>query len=189
MRIAVFCGSRHGTKPEYAEAARGFGRLLAERGIGLVYGGGSVGLMGEVADAVLAGGGEVIGAIPEFLSGREIAHAGLTRLHVVESMHARKALMAELADAFVALPGGIGTLEELTEIFTWAQLRLHAKPCGLLNVAGYYDGLLGFLGSMVAEQFLSTAHRQLLIDADVPHLLLDRLLAAHAGGRVRTDLT
>jgi len=140
-RLCVFCGSASGVRPEYEAAARELGTVLAGRGVGVVYGGASVGLMGVVADSALAAGGEVIGIIPQALVDREVAHAGLSELHVVGSMHERKALMAELSDAFVALPGGMGTLEELFEVFTWRQLGLHAKPIALLDVAGYWAGL------------------------------------------------
>ena len=136
-RVCVFCGSSIGAKPAYAEAARNMGRLIAERRIGLVYGGGNVGLMGVIADAALEAGGEVIGVIPLALADREIAHTGLTQLHIVDSMHTRKAMMAELSDAFIAMPGGVGTFEELFEAITWTQLGLHRKPCGLLNVDGF----------------------------------------------------
>jgi uncharacterized protein (TIGR00730 family) len=174
-RICVYCGSSPGASPAYAAAAAEVGRELAGRGIGLVYGGGNVGLMGTVADAALAAGGEAIGVIPEALVAREVAHSGLTELHVVESMHERKALMADLADAFVALPGGLGTLEELFEILTWAQLGLHRKPSGLVNVAGYYDGLVAFLAHAVAERLLRPEHAELLLVDERPAPLLDRL--------------
>jgi uncharacterized protein (TIGR00730 family) len=172
-RVCVFCGSSPGRKPAYLEAARAMGRALARRGIGLVYGGGHVGLMGAVADAALAAGGEVVGVIPRGLQLRELAHEGLTTLHVVGSMHERKARMAELAEGFVALPGGMGTLEELAEILTWAQLGLHARPCGLLDVAGYYDPLVAFLDRAVAEGFVRPDHRRLLVVAQDPDALLD----------------
>jgi uncharacterized protein (TIGR00730 family) len=172
-RVCVFCGSSPGRSPAYLDAARATGRALARRGIGLVYGGGSVGLMGAAADAALAAGGEVIGVIPRGLQLRELAHAGLTTLHVVGSMHERKAKMAELAHGFVALPGGMGTLEELAEILTWAQLGLHARPCGLLDVAGYYDPLVAFLDRAVAEGFVRPEHRRLLVVAEDPDALLD----------------
>jgi uncharacterized protein (TIGR00730 family) len=172
-RVCVFCGSSPGRKPAYLEAARAMGRALARRGIGLVYGGGHVGLMGAVADAALAAGGEVVGVIPRGLQLRELAHEGLTTLHVVGSMHERKARMAELADGFVALPGGMGTLEELAEILTWAQLGLHARPCGLLDVAGYYDPLVAFLDRAVEEGFVRPDHRRLLVVAQDPDALLD----------------
>ena len=161
----------------YAEAARALGETLAERGLGLVYGGGNVGLMGVVADAALAAGAEVIGVIPRALVAREVAHQGLTELRVVGSMHERKALMSELADGFIALPGGIGTLEEWFETWTWAQLGLHTKPFGLLDVAGYYGQLLGFLDHVVAERFVHPDHRSMvLVDTDPGHLL-DRMRA------------
>lgn len=172
-RVCVFCGSSPGKRAEYLEAARETGRTLAQRGIGLVYGGGSVGLMGAVADAALAAGGEVVGIIPRALQLRELAHPGLTSLHVVGSMHERKARMAELSDGFVALPGGMGTLEELAEILTWGQLGLHARPCGLLDVAGYYGPLIAFLDRAVEEGFIRPEHRRLLLVADAPGRLLD----------------
>lgn len=172
--ICVYCGSSAGRHPAYGEAARGLAGVLAGRDIDLVYGGAGVGLMGELADAMLAAGGRVIGVIPESLVSREVAHAGLTELHVVASMHERKAMMADLADGFVALPGGMGTLEELFEILTWAQLGLHGKPCGVLNARGYYDPLARFLDQAVAEGFLRPAHRaMLMVEAD-PGELLDR---------------
>jgi uncharacterized protein (TIGR00730 family) len=176
-RLCVFCGSSVGTNPAYLEAARATGRSLARRGIGIVYGGGSVGLMGALADAALAEGGEVVGVIPRALQLRELAHGGLTALHVVRSMHERKAKMAELADGFVALPGGLGTLEELAEILTWAQLGLHARPCGLLDVAGYYGPLIAFLDKAVSEGFVRPDHRRLLVVEDDPGALLDRFAA------------
>jgi uncharacterized protein (TIGR00730 family) len=176
-RICVFCGSSPGHDPRYLEAARDLGRVLAGRSLGVVYGGGSVGLMGAVADAALAAGGEVIGVIPEVLRIRELAHRSLTRLHVVGSMHERKALMAELSDGFVALPGGMGTLEELSEALTWAQLGLHARPIGLLDVAGYYRPLAEFFDRAVGAGFLRPAHRQLLLVDDHPAALLDRFAA------------
>src|SRR5215471_18265386 len=164
-RVCVFCGSNVGARSAYVEAAESLGKLLVDRKMGLVYGGGKVGLMGKVADTVLAAGGEVIGVIPQSLMRREIAHAGLTDLRVVDSMHQRKALMAELSDAFIALPGGFGTFEELCEIVTWAQLGLHAKPCGVLNVEGYYDQLLGLFDHGVEEKFLHPVNRALVIAA------------------------
>ena len=175
QRLCIYCGSSAGVRPAYAEAARATGRLLAERGIGVVFGGGSVGMMGLVADAALEAGGEVIGVIPHALAAREVDHTGLTALHKVETMHERKALMAELADGFVALPGGIGTLEELMEVWTWMQLGIHRQPVGLLNVAGYFDGLLAFVDHAVAEGFVRPAHRDLLLVADTPAALLDAL--------------
>jgi uncharacterized protein (TIGR00730 family) len=155
MRICVYCGSRHGARPGYTAAARALGTAIGERGWELVYGGGKVGLMGEVADATLAAGGRVIGVIPESLMKREVGHAGLHELHVVPNMHVRKQMMAERADAFIALPGGIGTLEELYEVWTWRQLGYHRQPIGLLNVDGYYDGLWQFMQRSVDEGFLS----------------------------------
>ena len=158
-RICVFCGSSNGDLEAYAEGAAAFGSLLAQRNIGLVYGGASVGLMGAVADAVLRANGDVTGVIPQSLVDKEIAHPSLTNLHIVETMHERKALMADLSDGFVALPGGIGTLEELFEMWTWAQLGLHDKPCVLLNIAGYYDQLIGFLDKMTDSGYLKEASR------------------------------
>lgn len=152
--ICVFCGSSVGNRPAYAAAAIALGKAIAARGWGIVYGGGRVGMMGRVADAALAAGGPVIGVIPHFLHEKEIAHPDLTKLHFTESMHERKAKMAAIADAFVALPGGYGTLEELSEILTWAQLGIHNKPIGLLNVEGYYDALLNFFDTAVTEGFL-----------------------------------
>ena len=176
-RVCVFCGSKHGARPEYAEAARAMAAALVAAGVDLVYGGGRVGLMGVVADAVLEAGGEVIGVIPDHMSDREIAHYGLTDLRVVGSMHERKALMYELSDGFVALPGGLGTLEELFEITTWSQLGLHAKPTGLLDVAGFYAPLVEFLDRLVTEGFVSQRHRRLLRVAADPAGLLERLAA------------
>jgi uncharacterized protein (TIGR00730 family) len=175
-RVCVFCGSSPGKDPVHVEAATRVGRTFARRGVGLVYGGGSVGLMGAVADGALAAGGEVVGVIPRALQLRELAHGKLSELHVVGSMHERKARMAELADGFIALPGGMGTLEELAEILTWAQLGLHQKPCGLLDVAGYWRTFIAFLDEAVREGFLRPEHRRLvLVDADV-EALLDRFL-------------
>jgi uncharacterized protein (TIGR00730 family) len=175
MRVCVFCGSSPGARPVYLEAARELGALLAERGIGLVYGGASVGLMGELADAVLAADGEAIGVIPRSLLGRELAHARLTELHVVETMHERKALMADLSGAFVALPGGAGTLDELFEALTWRQLGLHSKPIGLLDVDGFFEPLLALADHLVEEGFVRPEHRALLLVARDPAALLDRL--------------
>ncbi len=178
-RVCVFCGSNAGAKPSYAQGALELGTLLARAGLGLVFGGGRVGLMGKVADAALAAGGEVIGVIPQALVAKELAHRGVTDLRVVGSMHERKALMAELSDAFIALPGGYGTLDEFCEILTWVQLGLQRKPCGVLNVEGYYDELLRFLDHAVEEQFIHPAHREMLIADGDPSRLLARLLAAH----------
>lgn len=172
--VCVYCGSNPGRQPAYAEAARGLGAALVERGLGLVYGGASVGVMGVLADTVLQLGGHVTGVIPEALVRREVAHPGLSELRVTGSMHERKTLMADLADGFVALPGGIGTLEEVFEAWTWAQLGLHAKPCGLLNVAGYFDGLIAFLDHAVAERFVKEPHRSMLIVSEEPSELLRR---------------
>jgi uncharacterized protein (TIGR00730 family) len=176
-RICVFCGSSVGSRPAYAAAARELGRTLAERGLGIVFGGGKVGLMGVLADAALAAGGEAIGVIPEALVAREIGHSGLTKLHVVRSMHQRKTLMADLADAFIALPGGYGTFEEFFEAVTWTQLGIHQKPCGLLNVDGYYDALLALLGRAVADGFVREANRTLVLDAPDVATLLEKLEA------------
>ena len=176
MRICVYAGSNPGTNPAYAEAATELARLLASRDIGVVYGGGKVGLMGILADSALAAGGEVIGVIPQDLMDREVGHEGLTDLHVVGSMHERKALMAELSDGFVALPGGAGTLEELIEVYTWSQLGLHDKPMGVLNVCGYYDGLAALLDHAVQEGFLRPQHREALHTADSPADLLQRFV-------------
>ncbi len=171
-RLCVFCGSNRGEDPAYAAAARALGDALVRRKIGLVTGAGGTGLMGEVIDAVLRGGGEAIGVIPHALVLRELAHAGLTDLRVVTSMHERKALMAELSDGFVALPGGLGTFEELFEIVTWAQLGLHGKPCGVINVRGYFDPLLASLDRAVAEGFLKPLHRGILLVGREPDDLL-----------------
>jgi uncharacterized protein (TIGR00730 family) len=176
QRICVFCGANVGARPAYAEAAEELARLLVAEGVGVVYGGTEVGLMGRLADAALAEGGEVIGVIPGALVHKEIAHRGLTDLRVVGSMHERKALMAELSDAFVALPGGLGTLEELFEVYTWSQLGLHRKPCGLLDVEGYYAGIAAFLEHAVDERFLREEHRTMLVVEEDPRALLDRLL-------------
>ena len=174
-RICVFCGSSPGGRALYADAARAMGLALAERGMGLVYGGGRVGLMGIVADTLLQAGGEVIGVIPEALMGREIGHLALTELHVVGSMHERKALMADRSDGFVALPGGFGTFEEFCEVITWSQLGIHPKPCGLLNVAGYYAPLLAMFDHAVAEQFVRPEHRELVLEDTEPGRLIERM--------------
>ena len=177
-RVAVYCGSANGNDPAFLAEARALGTAIAVAGLGLVYGGASAGLMGAVADAALAGGAEVIGVLPDVLAGKEIAHAGLTRLELVSTMHERKARMAELADSFLVLPGGYGTLEELLEVVTWAQLRLHAKPCVLINTVGYWDGLLAFLDTAVDAGFLKQKNRALMrVAAD----------AAEAVGMVRGE--
>jgi uncharacterized protein (TIGR00730 family) len=176
-RVCVFCGSNPGARPAYADAAEALAGTLADRDIGLVYGGGAVGLMGRVADAMLERGGEVVGVIPQSLVDREIGHRGITELRVVATMHERKALMAELSDGFVALPGGIGTLEELFEVWTWGQLGLHAKPCGVLDVDGFYAGLTGFLDHATAEGFIRAPHRAALLSDTDPAALLDALEA------------
>jgi uncharacterized protein (TIGR00730 family) len=174
-RICVYCGSNSGARDSYLAAAKAIGKCLTRHGIGLVYGGANVGLMGVLADTVLAGGGEVFGVIPEALIAREVAHPRLTELHVVGSMTERKTLMAELSDAFIALPGGFGTLDELSEMITWSQLGLHRKPCGLLNIEGFYDALLSFLDNAVAEGFIKREHRAIVLSEDDPDRLLTRL--------------
>lgn len=174
--ICIYCGSHSGARTAYADGARLLGQTMAQRGLRLVYGGGCVGLMGAVADAILDRGGEVIGVIPQHLVDRELAHHGVTELRVVRTMHERKALMAELADAFIALPGGLGTLEELLEIMTWAHLGLHRKPCGLLNIEGYYDGLRVFLDHAVEEQFVVPLLCSYLVVERDPDALLRRLM-------------
>ncbi|MEI2384560.1 TIGR00730 family Rossman fold protein [Breoghania sp. JC706] len=178
--ICVYCGSNPGNRPDYLAAAEALGDLIARRGLRLVYGGAEIGLMGRVASAALAAGGEVVGIMPQALVDREIAHKGLSELHVVASMHERKKMMADLSDGFIALPGGIGTLEELFEVWTWAQLGHHDKPCGLLDVAGYYSKLAAFLDHQVAEGFVRAEHRAMLaIDAD-PAALLQTFTAYQA---------
>lgn len=172
--ICVYCGSNPGRVEAYADGARALAKALVARDLGLVYGGASVGIMGLIADSVLQLGGRAVGVIPEALKRKEIEHKGLTELHVTSSMHARKTLMADLSDGFIALPGGVGTLEEIFEIWTWAQLGFHAKPCGLLNVAGYYDALTTFLDHTVAEQFVKPAHRATLMVEHTPDTLLER---------------
>ena len=179
--VCVYCGSRPGAQPTYAEAARTLGRAIGARGWQLVYGGGNVGLMGIVADAVLAAGGRAVGVIPESLMRREVGHGGLHELHVVPTMHVRKQMMAERADVFIALPGGIGTLEELFEVWTWRQLGYHDQPIGLLNVQGYYDDLLRFMGHTASEGFLAPSQLQNLLVATDPHALLDELAARAIG--------
>lgn len=177
-RICVFCGSSTGARPSYARTAVKLGKILAKRQIGLVYGGGNVGLMGLIADSILEHGGDVIGVIPRFLVHKEVAHQHLKDLRIVESMHERKALMADLSDGFIALPGGYGTLEEFCEIVTWAQLQLHHKACGLLNVEGFYDPLLQFLDHAVKEQFLNASNRKLIRCSADPEELLGMVLSA-----------
>ena len=176
-RICVFTGSSPGALDAYAASARELARVLVSRRHTLVYGGAKVGLMGVLADAVIAGGGEVIGVIPAHLEAKEVAHRGLSELRVVDSMHERKAVMSELSDGVVALPGGLGTLEELFEMLTWAQLGLHGKPCGVVNVAGYFDRLLEFLDHAVDQRFISELHRGLLLSDDDPAVLIDRMMA------------
>ncbi|MDX1635209.1 MAG: TIGR00730 family Rossman fold protein [Marinobacter sp.] len=175
MKLAVFCGSRTGSDPVFAEEARRLGTVMAQQGVDLVFGGGHVGLMGTVADAVLAAGGRAYGVIPQHLQDRELAHQQLTELHVVANMHERKARMADLADGFVALPGGIGTLEEIFEAWTWAQLGFHQKPCALYNVKGFYDPLLAMVGAMQAQDFLKQEYIDMLVVEDQPRALLERL--------------
>ncbi len=177
MRVCVFCGSNNGDRPGYRETAVAVARALVARDVGVVYGGGRIGLMGTVADAALDAGGEVIGIIPEALAAREVAHRGLTQLHVVGSMHERKALMAAHADAFLALPGGFGTLEEVFEVVTWRQLGYHNKPCAILNVDGYYDPLLAFCDSAVEHGFVKRSDRAGLIAGRDVDALIDALLA------------
>ncbi len=173
-RICVYCGSNPGKLPKYCEAARLLGYELASRGLGLVYGGAGIGVMGAVADAILEHGGDAIGVIPQSLATKEVAHAGLDDLFIVESMHERKAKMAELSDGFIALPGGWGTFEEIFEMLTWAQLGFHEKPCGLLNVASYYDPLFTFLENAIDQQFVKEEYRPMIIMDDKPDVLLDR---------------
>jgi uncharacterized protein (TIGR00730 family) len=181
-RVCVFCGSSAGLRPDYADTARALARELVRRRLAIVYGGGSVGLMGILADAALAEGGEVIGVIPRGLASRELLHTGVTELRVVESMHERKATMAELSDAFVALPGGLGTLEETLEVLTWSQLGIRRKPVALLNVRGYWDALLRLLTHAADEGFVRREYLGLLLTADAPATLLDRLAAWQAPG-------
>ena len=185
-KICVFTGSRQGAKPEFRAAATELGREITRRRYGLVYGGGKVGLMAIIADTMLQLKGHVTGVIPHSLVSKEVAHQGLTELRIVQSMHERKALMAELSDGFIALPGGIGTMEEFFEVLSWAQLEIHEKPCALLNVCGYYDRLIDFLDHAVAEDFIKPKHRALLILEDNSARLLDRfeqLMAAHPSKR------
>jgi uncharacterized protein (TIGR00730 family) len=176
LRLCVFCGSRTGVDPRFAQASVELGALLAQRGIGVVYGGGRVGLMGLLADSARDAGGEVIGIIPQALAEREVAHSGLSKLHVVESMHDRKSLMGELSSGFIALPGGFGTLEEFCEVITWSQLGIHRKPCGLLNVAGYFDNLIAMFDHAVAQGFISLENREIVLQAESSVELLDLVL-------------
>lgn len=176
-RVCVFCGSSSGNRPEYRDAAVRLAQELTRRHIGLVYGGGCVGLMGVIADAVQAAGGHVIGVIPQALVAREVGHTSLPDLRIVNSMHERKAMMADLSDAFIAMPGGFGTFEEFCEVVTWTQLGLHRKRCGLLNVAGYYDSLLALFDRAVTDEFVKPSNRDLVVAEDDPAALLDRLAA------------
>ena len=176
--ICVYCGSSIGSSPSLSAAARELGQTLAASNLELIYGGGRVGLMGVLADAVLEAGGRVQGVIPQALADREVAHAGLTQLHVVDTMHQRKAMMAELSDGFIALPGGLGTFEELFEIWTWAQLGMHSKPIGLLNVASYFDLLLQFLDHATSQRLLKPVHRDLLLVSNSPDALLSQMQSA-----------
>jgi uncharacterized protein (TIGR00730 family) len=176
-RLCVFCGSNSGASPAYEAAARAMGQALARRGITLVYGGGNIGLMGAIGDAVMAAGGEAIGIIPEALMRKEHGHRGITELRVVKSMHERKAMMADLVDGFIAMPGGYGTLEEYCEVLTWTQLGFHRKPCGLLNVAGFYDPLLAFFDRATEQQFVRMEHRPLVLAETDPDTLIERMSA------------
>ncbi|MBT8071313.1 MAG: TIGR00730 family Rossman fold protein [Gammaproteobacteria bacterium] len=179
-RICVYCGSSPGRNPAYIESANQLAKVMCARGIGLVYGGAAIGVMGAIADAVLAGGQEAIGVIPESLAVKEVAHQNLSELHIVSSMHERKAMMAELADGFIAMPGGWGTLEEIFEILTWAQLGFHEKPCALLNVEGYYNGLIDFLEESFEQQFVKQVCRPMLMHGHDPVELLDRFTTYRA---------
>jgi uncharacterized protein (TIGR00730 family) len=180
MNLCIFCGSTVGARASYTEAAQRLGTLMARRGIGLVYGGGNVGLMGVIADAVMSAGGSAIGVMPRNLIAREIGHAGITELRVVDTMHQRKALMADLSSGFIALPGGYGTFDEFFEVVTWTQLGLHRKGCGLLNIDGYYDPFVAMLDRAVTEGFIKPENRSLVLDDSSPDRLLDRVLAFHA---------
>ncbi len=173
-RLCVYCGSSSGRLPDYAQAARQLARAMVSKNINLVYGGASVGIMGEIANAVLEEGGEVIGIIPKGLFKNEVAHTGITELREVDSMHERKSLMADLSDGFIALPGGFGTIEEIFEIITWSQLGMHRKPCGLLNVCHYYDKLISFLDHAVSEQFIKATHRSTILIDKCPNTLLEK---------------
>ncbi len=187
LRICVYCGSRHGRSPAYAEAAQALGTAIGQRGYELVYGGGKVGLMGTVADAALAAGARVTGVIPESLEKLEVGHRGLSELHVVPTMHVRKQMMAERADAFIAMPGGIGTLEELYEVWTWRQLKYHDNPIALLDTGGYWQPLLRFMDHTVAEGFLAPAMREAVIVGEEPAALLDRVATAALAARGGDD--
>ncbi|MEM7383436.1 MAG: TIGR00730 family Rossman fold protein [Verrucomicrobiota bacterium] len=187
-RIAVYCGASGGNEPAFAEAARELGAAMVVRGIGLVYGGGSVGLMGAIADAVLEAGGQVTGVIPRFLDEHELGHEGLTEMLVVDTMHERKQKMIDLADGFVAMPGGYGTLEELAEVLAWSQLGLHAGPCGLLNVAGFYDGLVQQLDHMVRTGLLRAEDRNRLSASSKAEALLERMVSWEAPATLKADL-
>ena len=177
QRLCVFCGSKTGNQSEYTDAARALGEMLVSEGIDLVFGGGRIGLMRVIADTVLEGGGEATGVIPHGLAKKEVAHDGVTELHVVDSMHERKAMMAELSDGFIALPGGLGTLEEIAEALTWGQLGIHQKPCGILNIGGFYDDLIAFLDTAMAHEFLNPGQRELISVAAGPGALLDAMRA------------
>ena len=179
-RICVYCGSSPGKNPAYSHAAQSLAKAMCERDIGLVYGGAAIGIMGAIADAVLGAGGEVIGIIPKSLAVKEVAHENLTEQHIVASMHERKAMMAELSDGFIALPGGWGTLEEIFEILTWAQLGFHEKPCGLLNIEAYYDNLIRFMENSFEQEFVNPLCRPMLIEAREPGVLLDQFTAYRA---------
>ena len=179
-RLCVYCGSSSGRQPGYAQVARQLAHAMVSKNIDLVYGGASVGIMGEIANAVLGEGGDVIGVIPKGLFAKEVAHTGITELREVGSMHERKALMADLSDGFIALPGGLGTIEEIFEIITWSQLGMHRKPCGLLNVNNYYDKLIGFLDHAVSEQFIKATHRSTTLIDEYPDGLLEKFEAYKA---------
>lgn len=185
--VCVFCGSNAGRRETYVAAARQLGQAMARMNLGLVYGGARVGVMGAIADSVLAAGGKVVGVMPDFLVEKEVAHEGLTAMHVVDSMNARKQLMGDLSDGFIALPGGFGTLDEFFEVVTWTQLNMHTKPCGLLDVDGYYRKLADFLDHAAAEQFIHTAHRAMILIDDDPDALLARL-ASFRGPVVKKGL-
>jgi uncharacterized protein (TIGR00730 family) len=187
-RICVFTGGNFGNKPVYSEAAKQLGTAFTKNNISLVYGGNCVGLMGAIADQVLALNGEAIGVIPKSFISREVAHTGLTKLHIVGSMHERKALMVDLSDAFIMMPGGIGTLDEFFEIFTWAKLRIHTKPIAILNTDGYYNSLLTFLDHVISSGFLEQAYKDMLIVEEDPSVLVERILATNASTETHTDV-